>query len=351
MKVAIDVSPLSTGHKIRGVGSYLKQLTTALKKYHPENEYIDFNGIKNLPKNYDILHIPYFEPFLFSFSLNNKKNTIYTIHDLTPFVYPSLFPIGIKGKIAWNINKARIKNIGGIITDSYNSKKDIEKLINLESGKIKVVYLAADERFKKINDKKSLIKVKKKYNLPSEFVLYVGDVTQNKNLPNLIKAILKTEFTLICVGKALVDTNADLSNSWNKDLKEVRTLQEKNPNQIKFLGFVPDDELVVLYNLATIFTFPSLYEGFGLPVLEAMQSGLPVVASDKGSLKEIINDSALIIDPNSIENIAEGIKKLMRNKKLRETFIKKGFEQAKKFSWQKTSDETVVAYTKVYENL
>lgn len=215
MKIAIDVSPLQTGHKVRGVGFYLEHLKSALLKYFPKNDYIFFQWGDKLPENLDLVHFPYFEPFFLALPIYKKYKTVVTVHDLTPIVFPNAFPKGIKGQLKWQMQKFSLKKANAIITDSESSKKDILKYVGVRQNKVKVVYLAAGEQFKKLEKgswEKELIK---KYDLPQKFVLYVGDVTWNKNLPRFLDAVTELEIPIVMVGKSLVSEDYDKNNPWN----------------------------------------------------------------------------------------------------------------------------------------
>lgn len=343
MKIAIDVSPLQSGHKVRGVGFYLSHLKKALERYFPNNSYIYFTQVKKIPNNIELIHYPYFDPFFLTLPFFKKKKTVVTVHDLTPLVLPDLFPVGLKGKAKWLLQRRSLQGVDAIITDSESSKNDIAKLVGIPKKKITVAYLAPGEQFQKITEKKALERVKDKYNLPDVFILYVGDVTANKNLPRLVRASLQTKTPLVMAGKALVSKEYDKNNPWNRDLTEVQRLVKENTS-IVCLGFVPDEDMVSLYNLATVFAMPSLYEGFGLPIVEAMACGCPVVTSEKGSLKEVAEESAYIVDPYSIESIAEGLEEVLKDKKLQQDLSGKGLLRAKNFSWEKTVKETVRVY-------
>jgi len=159
----------------------------------------------------------------------------------------------------------------------------------------------------------------------------------------MIEAIKKTKIPLVMVGKTLVEKHFDKTNPWNKDLVAVQKMTE-NIDYIHKLGFVPTADLVGLYNTATAFIMPSVYEGFGLPILEAMQSGCPVITTKGGSIPEVAGDAAYYVDGYDTESIATGIEKIFSTKNLQETLIKKGTEQAKKFSWKKTAERTVASY-------
>lgn len=349
MKIAIDVSPLQTGHKVRGVGFYLEHLKNSLVKYFPENEYVFFERGQNLPKDVDLVHFPYFEPFFLALPIYQKFKKVVTVHDLTPIVFPDAFPVGIKGKIKWQMQRFALKKANAIITDSKSSKKDIQKHVGAKDNKIDVVYLAAGEDFKVISKESPILrKVKNKFNLPQNFVLYVGDVTWNKNLPRLLDAVKLLKLPFVMVGKSLVDENYDKYNPWNHDLNRINELAKDDENIIR-LGFVSSEELVSIYNLATVFVMPSLYEGFGLPILEAMSCGCPVVTTQEGSIPEVAKGAAHYVDAYDVDSISKGIKKVFEDKNLQEELSKKGLENTKSFSWKKTAEETLKVYKKVLD--
>jgi glycosyltransferase involved in cell wall biosynthesis len=145
------------------------------------------------------------------------------------------------------------------------------------------------------------------------------------------------------IGKSLVNENYDRKHPWNHDLNRIHELAHNDKNIIR-LGFLETDDLVAIYNMATLSVLPSLYEGFGLPILEAQACGCPVVASHEGSLKEVLGSSGLVIDAYDLKSIASGIESVFKDKDLREDLIKKGYENVKKYSWKKTAKETVESY-------
>ena len=347
MKIAIDIAPISekntSGHKVRGVGSYITSLKDSLVKYDTKNSYSFFSTRGDIPHDADVVHYPYFEPFFLSLSLFKRAKTVVTVHDLTPIVFPKDFPVGIKGFLKWQIQKIALKSVDAILTDSSVSKNDIVSILGIAKDKVSVVYLAADDKFKIIKNSESKIQnLRKKYNLPEKFGLYVGDATANKNLPRLIDAIIDSNVPLVMVGKALSEIGTH-TNPWNRDLVIV---QEKIKNNPLFtpIGFVSNEDLVLLYNCATFLIMPSLYEGFGLPILEAMKCGCPVVTTKEGSIPEIAGDSAFYVDAYSVANISGGVKKVFDSEIIRQELSKKGLVQVSKFSWKKTAEETVKVY-------
>jgi len=293
-----------------------------------------------------LIHYPYFSPFFLSLPADLKKDFVVTIHDLIPLVFPKAYPPGIKGKIKFFIQKRRIKKAKMIITDSESSKKDINKYLGVCLDKIRVVYLAAANNVSRIEDKDSLKKIAEKFNLPSQFALYVGDVNFNKNLPNLLKACLAVEIPLVIVGRQAVQKDFDITNVENSPLIELNNLIEKEGGAIK-LGYVEENDLSGLYSLAAVYCQPSYYEGFGLQILEAMSCGCPVLASNVSSLPEVAGEAGLLINPRCVESIADGINKIIKNESVKNELVKRGYVQAKKFSWDKTARETI----KVYEEI
>ena len=349
MKIALDVTPISgsslKGHKVRGVGKVVQTLQNNLPKYDTKNEYVFFKYGDALPNDIDLVHYPYFELFFISLPFAKKLKTLVTVYDLTPIKFKEHFPAGMKGMVKWNIQKRLLNRMDGVITDSESAQSDVISFTNVPIEKTQVVYLATEGNFKPIDDKKSLESIRKKYKLPDAFVLYVGDVTWNKNLPNLIKAIKKINLTLVFVGKSIVENDFDRSNPWNKDRIIVEKLIEGDARFIKF-GFVPDEELNAIYNLAVVYAMPSLYEGFGLPILEAMQAGCPVVTSESGSIPEVAGKAVRYVDPNNIDDIADGIGEVFFSPELQKELVKKGLEQGKKFSIEKMMKEMVETYEK-----
>jgi glycosyltransferase involved in cell wall biosynthesis len=303
MKIAIDSGPLTSGHVKRGIGVNTKELINALGK---RVNAVDFRSA-DLSK-YDIAHFTAFRPFFISLPFWKPKGTkfILTIHDLIPLIYPKHYPPGTKGTINFWINKFLIyKNVDAIITISETSKKDICRFLGVKPEKIFVVYLAPKEVFRPIEDKKQLETVKKKYHLPPSFALYVGDVNYNKNTPGLVRMCKDAGIKLVIAGKQAIEIE-----KMNLDHAELRHLKGVDWGEVIRLGFVPDEDLACLYNLADVYIQPSFYEGFSFPVLEAKACGTWVIATKIQTHEEIMDNK-------------------------------------RSYSWEKTAKETLEVYEKI----
>lgn len=350
MRIALDVSPITESNalaRVRGVGSYTNLLKISLEKYFPEHSYTYFTRGQKISEDVDIIHIPYFSPYFMTLPIikNKKKKIVVTVHDLIPLVFPQHFPSGFRGTAIWKIQKILLLNVDGVIVDSETSKKDLLRLTGISEKKLHVVYLAAGEVFGSPSAQKRK-DVQKKFNLPDRFALYVGDVTWNKNVPRVLQAGREANVKLVVVGGAFVRNKLDSSNPWNKDLLFAQE-EIKRRDDIIPVGYVENEELAAIYSLATVCIAPSLYEGFGLPVLEAMQSGCPVIVSREGSLPEVAGDAAFYVDAYKTESIVEAIKKMFGSQVQRKDFIEKGLKQASLFSWKKTAQETMGVYEKI----
>jgi len=348
MKVAIDVSPLKSGHQFRGIGSYTRNLVQALRELPVADFQVELIADKKIPREADLIHYPYFDFYFASLPLIKRRKTVVTIHDTIPLVFPKHYPPGIRGKLNFQRQKLALRTTRAVICDSKNSKKDIFNYLKYPKEKIFVVYLAASKKFKPITDRRLLMAVKRKYRLPNRFILYVGDVNYNKNILGLVKACKKIKVPLVIVGKQAVSKDFDRFHIENQPLSQLIKLYGKD-HEVLRLGFVPDEDLAAVYNLATVYCQPSFYEGFGLPVLEAMACGTPVVASRKSSLPEIAGQAAVMVDPYDLNDLANGLTVAIEDENLREDLIRRGLKQAQKFSWEKTAYETYQVYQKVVQ--
>ncbi len=289
-------------------------------------------------KKIDIVHDTYhFGPFLFT----AKYKKIVTVHDITPIIlsrYHQKLSIAYHKIIMYLI----LKHVDKIITVSNNTKTDLIKYFSIPSDKIKVIYLAADKiYYQRTNDE--IIPIKKKYGLNSKIILYIGTLEPRKNVVGLIKSfhILKNlglEHKLVIVGR----------KGWGY-IEIFECVKKLNlQKDVIFLGYVPTEDLPAMYSMSDLFVYPSFYEGFGLPPLEAMACGCPVITSNTSSLPEVVGDAGIIIDPYNIDELYEAMHSVLINETDRKDMIKKGLERAEMFSWKKTAEETLEVYEEVF---
>ncbi len=339
MKVAYLAGVNSTLDVSRGIGAH----TNALNEQLVRLEGKDFKIVDD-SRNADITHITKFHPFFISLPFKKtSRKVILTIHDLIPLIYPYNYPPGLKGKIRFLINKYLIKkNIDQIITISETSKKDICRFLDVEPKKVSVVYIAPKKSIKKLKPGVWENELRERYNLPKQFILFDHGVNYNKNIPALIKACRKIKVQLAIVGKETESIgNLDLNHP------ELAHLKGVDFSDVIKLGYVSDDDLNKLFNLATCYVQPSFYEGFGMPVLEAMVAECPVIAAKTQALVEVGEGACLFADPKNSDDIAEKILEVVNSKALREELTKAGKELVKKFSWEKTAKETLEVYKHV----
>jgi glycosyltransferase involved in cell wall biosynthesis len=292
----------------------------------------------------DILHFPavWGAQIILSF-LNSKVKKILTIHDLTPLLYP--YTHKKYNVIIWNSTLQLIKNkIDMIITISQNTKNDCIKYLKIPENRIKVIYLAADKIYQPINNKHEIEEeIYKKYNIQIPFIIYVGTLEKRKNVSTLIKAFYRLKRIKIPHKLVIVGKKGWLYNDIFKTIESMKIQED-----VIFTGYVPEEDLVKLYNLADLFVYPSYYEGFGLPPLEAMACGCPVITSNTSSLPEVVGDAGILVDPYDVEGLAKAMYEVLKDESFRIELAKKGLERAKLFSWRKTSEETWKVYEEVY---
>lgn len=347
MHVAIDISALSSGHRVRGVGSYTQQLLQALEKHEPGNTYTTVENLHGHQANADVLHYTYLDLFSRPMTVSSTSKTVITVHDVVPLVFPNHFPVGIRGTVNLFLVKRMLRRVSAIITDSEHSKKDISQYLDVPLDKIMTVYLAAGAEYRKLSEKEmKKLDLVKKYQLPVRYILYVGDVNWNKNIPGLVEAfrsLSDDNISLVLVGKALADTTTP------ETMHLIHLVQKWGlEKKVRRIGFVPKEDLVGIYNGALGYVQPSFYEGFGFPVLEAMQCGTPVVTSNVSSLPEIAGDAGIMVDPEKPDSIAQGIHKLCNlSVSGRKHMIENGMKQAKKFTWEQVAHQTVQVYRSV----
>lgn len=334
MKVAFDISPITSAHGVRGIGSYTKILFEALKK-EKDVELVPFEHSAKIPKT-DLVHYPYFDLFFHTLPIFGKGKLIITIHDVIPLVFPAYFPAGKKAYINLFLQKLALKRASAVIADSKTSKVDIAEKLSFPPNKIHVVYLAESDIFRQQKPSKSVVR---KYNLPEKFILYVGDINWNKNIFGLLQAIKLTNTHLVMVGKAHKD-KTEHAIEIQRGIREL-----KIDKLVTKTGYVPDNDLVSIYNLASLTVLPSFYEGFGLPVLESMACGTPVVCSNNSSLSEIGGKTAIFCNPADPEDIAKKIEStLTLNDNEYKKLQKKCLEYSEKYNYRKVAMQIVDVY-------
>jgi len=270
---------------------------------------------------------------------------VVTIHDLSFLYYPEMFRKTDLFQLKIG-SKHSINNAAHIIAVSQTTKDDIVKNYQVDPSKITVTYEGYDKDRFKPQSKSKIESVKSKYKVKGDYIIFVGTLQPRKNLERLIEAfdivngkwkMENGKLQLIIVGK----------RGWMyyQIFEKVKTL--KLDDRIIFTDYVPDDDLPALISGATVYVLPSLWEGFGIPVIEAQACSVPVVVSKTSSLPEIVGDSAILIDPESVDSIASGINEVLTDEKKRFDLVKRGFENIKRFSWRNCAQETLTILEKV----
>lgn len=284
----------------------------------------------------DVLHSADFIP---PFRRNCKS--VITIHDLAFLLYPH-FLTKESARYYGQIDEA-VKWTDHIIAVSESTKQDTIRLLGVPEHKITVIYESASPIYRPVNDLRILQQTKDRYHIARDFILFVSTIEPRKNLPTLLKAYrqlldsYKADVKLVVVGR----------RGWLSE--EVFTLVDKLKltNDVLFLSRVPVEDLLHLYNAAHLLVQPSFYEGFGLPPLEAMACGTPVVVSNVSSLPEVVGDAGLLVDPENVSELTVAIWRVLTDEALRADLIAKGFKRAQYFSWEKTALQTLELYRRV----
>lgn len=348
-----------------GHGLYTRNILKNLLKIDKDNQYVlfyqgrkrktIFSGYSNVEEQW--INVPYkilwdqiFIPFsalkaridlLFSpkwtAPLISPCKILMVVPDMGYYPHPEFYKgrdiLYLKLMIPLYLRKAT-----RVIAVSHTTKKDIIKFTGVDKSKVVVVHMAAEDIFAESVDPVFVERVKAKYSLSSQFILHVGIIYPGKNVEKLICAFAKIAkkfpHKLVLVG------GFRWKYSRVFDLIEEFNLKDK----VIITNWVPRSELPVFYKLADLFAFPSLYEGFGIPVLEAMTCGCPVVTSSTGATPEIAGDAALIVNPRSVDEIYKAIVRVLEDEKLKKELVSKGYARAKKFSWEKSARETLSVF-------
>lgn len=283
----------------------------------------------------DVIHSPDKGPFY-----RGGLPMVVTIHDLLPFVFPS--DRSLYSRLYWQLSLRRqIRLSDAIITVSKSTKRDIVDMFDVDPGRIHVTYLGTDLSPPATSE---VAQVETKYSLQNSpfVVLYVGNYDERKNVDQLVKSCKTLDQT--GVGLQLV-----LAGS-NPPKQQLSKLAGDFREHISFLGYVPDTELESLYGAADLFVYPSAYEGFGLPVLEAMACGTPAITSDRSSLPEVIGEAGLTVDPDDTTELAAAIERVYSNERLRADMQSDGLERANEMSWKSTARSTIDVYKSVFDH-
>ncbi|MGB6420537.1 MAG: glycosyltransferase family 1 protein [Anaerolineales bacterium] len=267
--------------------------------------------------------------------------SVVTFHDMTFFLYPHLhtrskrifFPTAIR-------LSARLAD--ALIAVSENTKKDAVRLLGVPGDKITAIPHGVGEEFHPITDAALLEGIRRKYKLPQDFILNVGIVEPRKNLALLLKSYQRLHSQGISLPLVIV---GGLGWMYEDVFRQAESLGIKE--QVYFTGYVPDHDLPIIYNLARIFVYPSIYEGFGLPPLEAMACGTPVITTAVSSMPEHVGDAGILIPPQDEKALTNALQKLINDSTLQEKLSSKGLERASQFTWKRTAQETIKVYNRV----
>ena len=272
-----------------------------------------------------------------------RASTVLTIHDLSFIRVPQCAEPSLREYLARVVPKA-VTRADRVLADSHNTKKDIIELLEVSPDKVDVVPAGVDDRFRPVADSNSLETVRRKYHLgKGPFILSLGTLEPRKNFTGVMEgyALLKHEQKLphrlvIAGGKGWLCEGI---------FETVRRLQLED--EITFAGFIEDKDLPALYSLADLFAFPTLYEGFGLPVLEAMACGTPVVTADNSCMPELVGDAAILIDARDTEGLAEAMGQVISDQELRDSLIEQGLARARLFTWPQAAQKLLEAYNRL----
>ena len=357
LRIAIDARKL---HDF-GIGTYIRNILMELSRLDRTTEYVvlcrpddvvagdvlgqNFRMVPEAAPTYSVS-----EQFRVPLSLARERvrlvhephyvlppllrcRSVVTIHDCIHLMFPQYLPSKLAHVYAKGSMWAAARKANRILTVSEASKRDILRFFNVAPEKVVVIYNAIDERFLTPADAERMDLVKQRYQLDDPFVLYVGNIKPHKNIERLIDAFGRARSRGCEEGMKLVIIGDEISKY--PGLRQT-VHRHKLDKHVRFFGFQPTETLAAFYRLARAFVFPSLYEGFGLPPLEAMACGTPVVTSNVSSLPEIAGGAALLVDPYSVEDIAEGIRRAVSDDALRADLVTRGLDRARSFSWEQS---------------
>lgn len=366
-RIGIDATPL-LGQR-SGIGHYTARLLAAQLRTEPERDFLLYSNrpLENLePELKQATRVPGYlprsrwlwmqlmlprliqqtRPDLCHFTnalapLLINKPYVLSIYDATLFLYSSYHPrtrlLAIRMMLPLAVRRA-----AAIITISQSARNDLQEILKIPSEKIHVVYGAASQQFERVTHQEKLAQVRRKYGLPEQFLLYVGTLEPRKNLSRLVKAFGRLK-------KMGQPHKLVLAGPWGWSMNGFSQQIEESDlgDSIQMLGYIPDEDLPALYSLATVFVFPSIYEGFGLPPLEAMACGTPVLSSQNSSLAEICGEAAFLVDPLNEESLVDGLRQVLESKALQAQLGENGQKRAAEFSWERAAKETSAVYNSI----
>ena len=368
MRVAIDARKV---HDF-GIGTYIRNLLRQLARLDRDTDYVllckerdlgiaaplgpNFRTVLEASPNYSLreqIHVPWVlsrtKPDVFHaphyvLPPAVRCRSVVTIHDCIHLMFPQYLRNRASHAYARAAMWAAARRSDRILTVSEASKRDILHFFNVAPEKIVVVYNAIDEHFWVTPPEEDVARVRERYQLNHKFVLYVGNIKPHKNLVRIIEAFDELRRSDVDEDLKLLIIGDEISK-----LPALRRAvhQHKLHKQVRFLGYQSDATLAILYRLASVFVFPSLYEGFGLPPLEAMASGTPVVTSNVSSLPEVTGDAAVLVDPYDVDAIADGMRRVLADPLLAADMRRRGFERAREFSWERSVARTREVYAAV----
>ena len=367
MRIGIDARKL---HDF-GIGTYIRNLLRQLARLDQQTEFVilsrpedvftlatlgdNFRAVPETSGNYSIA-----EQVRIPLALRRERVTLFhaphyvlpplvgcqsvvTIHDCIHLMFPQYLPNKMALAYARTSIGLAARRATRVMTVSESSKRDILRFVDTQPEKIDVIYNAYDERFAIEPREEDVARVRERYQLHDPFVLYAGNVKPHKNLERLIDAfhLVRKQgldnLKLVLIG--------DEISKYTALRRAVHQYQLRT--HVRFLGYLPEETLAVMYRLAGVFVFPSLYEGFGLPPLEAMASGTPVVTSNVSSLPEVAGDAAVLVDPYEPRAIADGITRVLTDETLRGDLRRKGLARAGQFSWEQSMQRVHDIYREV----
>ena len=354
MRIGIDARKL---HDF-GIGTYIRNLLRHLARLDRDTEFVvlcraeDREGLMSLGANFRPViersgNYSIAEQFALPIALKREGVTLFhaphyvlpplvgcrsvvTIHDCIHLMFPQYLPNPIALAYARTSIELAARRATRVMTVSESSKRDILRYVHIPAEKIDVIYNAYDERFGVEPREEDVVRVRERFQLHDEFVLYAGNVKPHKNLERVIQAFDLVRRRGLDRLKLVI-----IGDEVSKYTALRRAVHRHQLHQyVRFLGYLPEETLAVMYRLAGVFVFPSLYEGFGLPPLEAMASGTPVVTSNVSSLPEVAGDAAVLVDPYDPQAIADGMYRVLTDETLSADLRRKGLARAKQFSWE-----------------